>query len=91
MAIYLIDVSTKHPEHDYGPLWLIMDSADAKRALDTTWFVESDQSVQEITEAVSRCLDHADRFFVVEIVRNAPWAAVRLEHDTALWLRSKRP
>ncbi len=91
MAVYLVDVSTNHPDHDYGPLWMIMDQVNGKRALDTTWLLESDLSVEAITQRVSTCLDKADRFFIVEIAAGAAWAAVRLEHDTALWLKAKRP
>ena len=91
MAIYMVDISTDTADHDYGPLWKAMDTVEAKRALGTTWFLESTQTVQELTAELAKALAPRDRFLIVEVVQGASWAAVKLQHDTGLWLRARRP
>ena len=91
MAIYLVDLAPHAPNHDYGPLWQAMDKVDARRALDTTWFLETPQSVQELTAELAKALDPKDRFLIVEVAVGAKWSAVRLEHDTGPWLKAHRP
>ena len=65
MAIYLVDISTDTADHDYGPLWKAMDTVEAKRALGTTWFLESAMTVQELTAELGKELAPQDSFLGV--------------------------
>ncbi len=89
MAIYLVDFSLRAMDHDYAPLWGVMQKAGAQRAMDTTWFVDVQQSVGELTNALLSHIRPRDRLLVVEIATNAGWSATAMDDETKDWLKRR--
>jgi hypothetical protein len=91
MALYLVNISPSQKTHDYRPLARAMETVQAKRALKTTWFLESNFSVRELTAELGTLVHIDDSFLVLEVVPSAAWAAVLLEGDSGPWLKARRP
>jgi hypothetical protein len=88
--MYLVSCALRDPSHDYMPLWSALEKAGARRAMEAVWLLETDSSLQAITEAVRSHLEKSDRLFIAALGKN-PWSATNLLDDTGVWLKTRLP
>lgn len=91
MKIYNVSCDLKSLNHDYGPLYSLLDSIGAHQATATNWLIETSLPISEVSEQLLNMMGRSDGLFVVEITVAAAWAATRLAGATGPWLKKVRP
>ncbi len=91
MPVYLVSCALRALDHNYEPLWEALDRANGRRAMDSTWLVDVEQSLEQLTTAVLGLVTPLDGVFIHEIAPGTTWSATRLLGDSTEWLRLRRP
>ena len=91
MPIYLVSCALRGISHNYQPLWSALEKAGAKCALESTWLLEADLDINQITNVLLPFLEPDDSLFVTEIPPGARWSATRLTDESGPWLMERRP
>lgn len=91
MRIYNVNCDLKSLDHDYGPLYSLLDNIGAHQATATSWFIETGLPISDVSNQILNVMGRSDSLFVVEITAATAWAATRLVGTTGLWLKKVRP
>lgn len=68
MVAYLVSYDLKVPGKKYDDLYSLFKSyPDYYHVLESEWFIASDSSAQEISEAIKKVTDKSDLWFVSKI------------------------
>ena len=89
MAIYLVDCALRDAGHDYATFWQAMERANAVRALESTWLIDVDQTIEEVHRSVLTLLHPTDQAFIVELTPVTRWVATHLFDDAKAWLKAR--
>jgi hypothetical protein len=92
MAVYMIGYDLVKPDHDYAPLYKALNEfSTSLHCLDSTWFIVSDQTAQEILNGL---LVHVhpkhDRLIVTPLTVGSAWT-VGLGKESSDWLHRHLP
>ncbi len=80
----LIDGKTE----DYKELYKkIKAYGTYSHTLESTWFVETNESVSQVRDNLKSTLDKDDKLIVIEVVKH--WASYNLRKSTADWLKAR--
>lgn len=83
MAKYLITYDLNKPGQDYSGLYAAIQGLGLyKHPLDSTWFVKTSKTGENIRDALKQKIDGNDKLFVTEV---SGWASFNLP-DLAKWL-----
>ncbi len=91
MPIFLLSCALRAPGRNYEPLWRALEQAKAVQALDSSWFVESEQGAADLNRKMLAHLGPDDGLLILEIRSESRWAATRLGGKAGEWLKKRRP
>lgn len=91
MPIYLISCDMRDMSHDYEHLFHALREMGGHQAHPTTWFLESDTSLPDLSASLLGLMARTDGLLVLEITPGTPWAATRLGNQAGEWLKLRRP
>jgi hypothetical protein len=85
MAVYLISYDLIPPGQKYNRVHTTIKSYGTwAKPLESTWFVKSNENVQDVRGKVLNVLDANDKLLVVEVTRNA--SAYGLPDEVWKWM-----
>ena len=66
--IYSISYDLRRPGRNYEELYAVLNQYENYHALESTWFVKSEETADTICEKVRQKMDNTDSVIVTEIV-----------------------
>lgn len=69
--IYLISYDLKAPGRDYTSLYDKLKTFKHCHPLESTWIIQSNQSVSDLFNIIKGVVDNNDHFFIVDITEKA--------------------
>lgn len=70
IKIYIVTYDLNKPGQDYKELYKAIESYKSIRAMDSTWFIKSSKTAQQISDDLLKHIDENDYLFVGEITSN---------------------
>lgn len=91
MTIFLLTFALRSVGRNYEALWRMLQEAEAVQGLESSWLMETNSSIEDISRALLAQLGPEDRLLIVEIPAKARWAGTRLDDGAGPWLKQRRP
>ncbi len=77
----------QHHDRNYQPVWDQLRRWNAKRVLESVWFVESHLTAGQIRDQLQQTTRNEDSLVVVQLSPNANWATYRAQTEGVTWLQ----
>ena len=91
MAVYMLSYDLRIPGRKYETLYDSLRKLGAVPALESVWFLENPYTATQIRDTLMTLLDKNDGLAVIEIHKDAAWAATGMIGQSTAWMKQRRP
>jgi len=86
--VLMVGYDLNRPGQEYGDLMeAIKGYGTWWHHLDSTWFIETDDSPSEVREHLQQFIDNGDELLVIQAARN--WSAIGFKQSAYDWFKAR--